>query len=205
MKQIFSYALCSFLTFSAPSFGGMQDDLDYIVTEMFFSAGFTSEVEHMTTTMVNRLSPALAGVGGEILDEEAVRQAMTSPWLEDYRSRTIKAHREAFEAYLTPDEIAEIAAFLPTETGQAFLSLSPQNPPSSCFLDTLRDGPLLAFFEHKRDIDKHTYPALYELRADLHRQFRLGAMADLVADPALIGFEDESQRDKVVTSLRALQ
>ena len=204
MRKLIIAALSSFLTLATPALPGTQD-LDFVVNEMFYSVGFESEITHIGETWLERLGPALDQVGAEVRDEEAFKAAVVAPWIEDYRARIIKAHRAALEEFLSPEELSDIAEFLPTRDGQAFLALSPQNPPSTELLETLRASPLLPLFEHKRDIDKHTYTERVALKVDLSKSLRMGGVANLLADPDLVSFEDEENREQVVQSLRAMQ
>ncbi|MEL7149450.1 MAG: hypothetical protein AAGK71_01885 [Pseudomonadota bacterium] len=205
MKHALCLLIAVFICLAPPARANVDDDIQYIVDSLFYSQGYAEETNHKSDQIISRLSAALAKLGAEIRDETAFRDAILGPYEVSYRAQIMAANAEAMRELLSEDEIAAIADFLPTPDGQAFLTLSPQKPPSSGFLAKLRESPLKPFFEHKSEFDARTMSVRLSAKTQMREVLSMKRIANLIEEYDIVTFEDETKRSEVVKALRNLE
>ena len=205
MKHAVCLLIAVFVCFAPPARANVADDIQYIVDSLFYSQGYAEEAGHNSDQIISGLSAALAKLGAEIRDETTFRDAVLGPYEDSYRVQIMAANAKAMRELLSEDEITAIADFLPTPDGQAFLTLSPQNPPSSGFLAKLRESPLKPFFEHKSEFDARTLSVRLSAKNQMREILSMKRIANLIEDSDIVTFEDETKRSEVVKALRKLE
>ena len=183
-----------------------SDNATFIVDQNIESRNYDDAWETLSTQVVSSLSEAMDGFGARIVDHERFIEAFLGGFRATLEEELSNQREEVIAAYtrlLTEDELADLAAFYRSSEGQTFLreaSASGSSPEQTL---AFFQGPGRPILEHREALLIHLEAYASAIEAPLLETFAMEHLADIMAEPDIVAFEDEGLRARVVAKMRA--
>lgn len=182
-------------------FSGSVENARFIAEQHLDALGYAQRLDALERRTLSSLRSGLEPFGATILDSDRFMHELTGEYTDSALPDLVTAASDAFVEHLTPQELAQLAAFYRSEAGKVLPAQPVWDLEGNAHPPLSDDGPLAPLFEKSPQLKASMDHIMTRGLTTIADLFTAERLAGIVADPEIVGFEDETMRADVVEAL----